>query len=265
MRNNRPIGVFDSGIGGITVLSKLAEVLPCEDFIYVGDTLNCPYGIKTPEEIANLVTRVVRYLLSQDVKAIVIACNTATANSAHLKEFVKIPIVGVISPTAKYALKVSRNKNIAVLATNATIDSKSYQKLLDKKGIFNRGKKYFVKCSEFVTAIEDKQFANDYSFKLVKDKLEFLADKNIDTVVLGCTHFGLYAQEISRVLPQAKLVDCGGPTSQLLKKIMKKEKIIADDFRTGTIRITTTGDPEQMKKQIDWFDKEYQGIFKVKI
>ncbi|HPL55356.1 MAG TPA: aspartate/glutamate racemase family protein, partial [Bacilli bacterium] len=108
MRNNRPIGVFDSGIGGITVLSKLAEVLPCEDFIYVGDTLNCPYGIKTPEEIANLVTRVVRYLLSQDVKAIVIACNTATANSAHLKEFVKIPIVGVISPTAKYALKVSR-------------------------------------------------------------------------------------------------------------------------------------------------------------
>ncbi|MDD2492562.1 MAG: glutamate racemase [Bacilli bacterium] len=265
MRNNKPIGVFDSGIGGMTVLSKLAEVFPCEDFIYVGDTLNCPYGVKSPEEIADLVTRVVHYLLSQDVKAIVIACNTATANSAHLKAFVKIPVVGVIEPTAKYALKTSRNKNIAVLATNATIDSKSYHKLIDKKRIVKRGKKYFVKCSEFVTAIEDKQFTNDYSFKLVKDKLEFLSDKNIDTVVLGCTHFGLYTQEISRVLPQAKLVDCGGPTSQLLKKIIKKEGLMADDFHTGTIRIATTGDPKQMEQQIDWFDKEYQGIFKVNI
>lgn len=265
MRNNKPIGVFDSGIGGLTVLSKLAEVFPCEDFIYVGDTLNCPYGVKSPQEIANLVTRVVRYLLSQDVKAIVIACNTATANSAHLQEFVKIPIVGVIEPTANYALKVSRNQNIAVLATNATIDSQSYQKRIDKKRIFNRGKKYFVKCSEFVTAIEKKQLANDYSFKLVKDKLDFLTDKNIDTVVLGCTHFGLYVPEISRVLPQAKLVDCGGPTSQLLKKIIKKEELMADDFRTGTIRIATTGDPTQMEEQIDWFDKEYQGIFKVRI
>ena len=126
-------------------------------------------------------------------------------------------------------------------------------------------KNIFVKCSEFVTAIEDKQFTNDYSFKLVKDKLEFLSDKNIDTVVLGCTHFGLYTQEISRVLPQAKLVDCGGPTSQLLKKIIKKEGLMADDFHTGTIRIATTGDPKQMEQQIDWFDKEYQGIFKVNI
>ena len=265
MRNNKPIGVFDSGIGGLTVLSKLAEVFPCEDFIYVGDTLNCPYGVKSPEEIASLVTRVVRYLLSQEVKAIVIACNTATANSAHLKEFVKIPVIGVIEPTAKYALKASRNQNIAVLATNATIDSKSYHKAIDKKRLFKRGKKYFVKCSEFVTAIEAKQFANEYSFRLVKDKLEFLADKKIDTVVLGCTHFGLYSPEISRVLPQAKLVDCGGPASQSLKKIMKKEQLSADDFRTGMIKIATTGNPQQMKDQIDWFDKEYQGIFKITI
>lgn len=264
-RNNKPIGVFDSGIGGLTVLSKLAEVFPCEDFIYVGDTLNCPYGTRSPEEIASLVTGVVNYLLDQDVKAIVIACNTATANSSHLREFVKVPIIGAIEPTAKYALKVSKNKNIAVLATNATIDSRSYHKIIDKKRLFPRGKKYFVKCSEFVTAIEDNQFVNEYSYKLVKDKLSFLTDKKIDTVVLGCTHFGLYTPEITSALPEAKLVDCGWPISQLLKKIMKKEELMADDFRTGIILIATTGDPQTMKKQIGWFDKEYQGVFKIQI
>ena len=263
MGNNKPIGVFDSGIGGLTVLSKLIETFPSENFIYVGDTLNCPYGIKSPDEIASLVTKITKYLLSQEVKAIVIACNTATANSSHLKNFVNVPVIGVIEPTAKYALKMSKNKNIAVLATNATIDSKSYNKIIDRKFLFKKGQKYFVKCSEFVTAIENQQFRNDFSYKLVKDKLDFLSDKNIDTVVLGCTHFGLYSSEISKVLPKAKLIDCGEPTSKLLKEILVKDRLEADSYRNGKVIITTTGDPLQVEKQITWFDKEHQAVKKI--
>ena len=122
----RPIGVFDSGIGGITVLDSLIDLLPNEDFIYVGDTLNVPYGVKTPAQIEELVTNVTKYLLKQNVKAIVIACNTATANSKHLKNITDIPIIGVIEPTAKKAIEVTKRNKIAVLATQATVNSRAY-------------------------------------------------------------------------------------------------------------------------------------------
>ena len=99
--NNKPIGVFDSGIGGVTVLQDLVDKFPNEDFIYVGDTLNLPYGTKTPEKLKKLVSNVSEYLVSRDVKAIVIACNTATANSYHLKDEIDVPVIGVIEPTSK--------------------------------------------------------------------------------------------------------------------------------------------------------------------
>lgn len=265
MSDSRAIGVFDSGIGGLTVLSKLVDMFPNESFIYVADTLNCPYGVKSPDKIRNLVTKVTNFLLSKDVKAIVIACNTATANSMHLKDFVKIPVIGVIDPTAKYAYKHSKNKKIAVLATNATIDSNQYQMRLNKFRLFNRNKKYFVKCSEFVTAIEAMEIKTETSYKIVSDKIDFLKDKNIDTVILGCTHFGLYESEIREVLPNAKQVECGLPTGLYLKEVLEKNGLNADSKNDGVINLYTTGSPEEMKKQIKWFDKEYQNIVRIKL
>jgi glutamate racemase len=259
------IGVFDSGIGGLTVLSELIEQFPNEDFIYVGDTLNCPYGIKTKDEIASLVSRVATYLINQNVKAIVIACNTATANSGHLCKMTNIPIIGVIEPTAECAANATKNKKVAVLATNATIDSNCYQNLLTEKINSNNTKLYPVKCSEFVPAIESGQIENDYSFNLVKSKLQSLVNEGIDTVILGCTHFPLYRAEISSVLKNSNLITSGKPTGEYLKKVLMKNQLLNDQNINGKVIINTTGEPEKMKEQISWFSKKYQGINKIDI
>lgn len=268
MNDNRPIGVFDSGIGGVTVLSKLVEMFPNENFIYVGDTLNCPYGVKPKEEIANLVTNIANYLISRDVKAIVIACNTATANSAHLAKITDIPVIGVIEPTAKYAYKLSKNKNIAVLATNVTIESRKYEEYLEKlakRRIFRKGKRHYVKCSEFVPVVENLEMNTEKSNKIVSEKISFLEDKKIDTVILGCTHFGLLSKDILKILPNAKLVDCGKPTGEKLKKVLNKKGMIASDNLTGVIEFYTTGDPKEMEKQIYWFDKKHEEPKKIEL
>ena len=155
MNKNLPIGVFDSGIGGLTVLYKLIEMFPNEDFVYVGDTLNLPYGTKTKEQLRTLVSNVSNYLNELPVKSIVIACNTATTNSGHLKETLDLPIIGVIEPTANYALNIS--ENILVLATNVTIDSNAYQDIINANKKDPNSKQFYVKCSDFVDAIESNE------------------------------------------------------------------------------------------------------------
>lgn len=262
MSDKRAIGVFDSGIGGITTLDKIYDILPNEDYIYVGDTLNCPYGTRPSEEIRGLVTNVVNFLLKRDVKAIVIACNTATANSDHLKKLTNIPIVGVINPTADYAYKMSKNKNIAILATNATIDSNKYKDRIEKR-FFKRGTRYYVKCSEFVPICEAQQMGTELAMNVVSSKLRDLGDKNIDLVVCGCTHFGLLEKEIKANIPNARLIECGIPTGEYLKKILTKKDLLSDKKEKGKIIIYTTGDPEYVDSQIKWFTKEHEDTRKI--
>lgn len=261
MKNRQPIGVFDSGIGGVTVLDSLIEVMPNEDFIYLGDTLNCPYGTKTPNEIANLVTNVTKYLLKQNVKAIVIACNTATANSAHLKDITNVPIIGVIEPTALKALEITQNRKIAVLSTQATLDSKSYYNLLKKDDT----EIFPLACPEFVELVEAGQINTPSSFKVVDEKLQSVKDKNIDTFVMGCTHFGLLENEIISSVGNVKIVECGKPTSNLLYNILKEQNLLNDQKDKGKVIINTTKDPNEMQKLISWFSKKYLGVYKVEL
>lgn len=261
MRNRQPIGVFDSGIGGVTVLDALIDALPHEDFIYLGDTLNCPYGTKPPHEIANLVSNVVRYLLKQNVKAIVIACNTATANSEHLKDITDIPIIGVIEPTALKALEVSKNKHIAVLSTQATLDSKSYLKILKNENT----EIYSLACPEFVELVESGHIKTLTSFKVVNEKLQNLKDKNIDTFVMGCTHFGLLEKEILSAVGKVDIVECGKPTSETLYKILKENNLLNNQKYMGKVIINTTKDPKEMQHLISWFTKKYFGVYKVEL
>ena len=188
MNKNLPIGVFDSGIGGLTVLYRLIQMFPNEDFVYVGDTLNLPYGTKSKEQLKKLVSNVSNYLYNLPVKSIVIACNTATTNSKHLKNTIDIPIIGVIEPTAKYALNIS--ENILVLATNVTIDSNEYQTIINQNKKDPNSKQFYLKCSDFVDAIENNEINTPYSYKLVADKLKDLKNEKIDVIICGCTHFG---------------------------------------------------------------------------
>ena len=259
----KPIGVFDSGIGGITTLDKIYEVLPNEDYIYIGDTLNCPYGVRSAKEIRDLVTSVAKALLKKDVKAIVIACNTATANSTHLKDLTDVPVIGVIEPTALYAYKESKNKNILVLATNATIDSHKYQEYLEGKDDF--GNKYYVKCSEFVPICEAGLMGTSKASEVVKEKIGHLKDKNIDVVISGCTHFGLLEKEIKENIPNSKLIECGYPTGLKLKEVLEENNLLNNKKTSGRIDIYTTGDIDYFENQIKWFKKPHEKIKKVEL
>ena len=263
MNNNRPIGVFDSGIGGVTVLEELIKKFPNENFIYVGDTLNLPYGTKTPEKLKELVSSVANYLVNRDVKAIVIACNTATANSAHLNDELSIPVIGVIEPTANYAYEMSKNKNILVLATNVTIESNAYQNALI--GIDANGHYYFSKCSEFVDAIEKNNINTEESFKLVSDKLNEYKDKDIDTIILGCTHFGLYSKEIKNVFPNATLIPCSIPTADKLFNVLNENSSLNLQKNIGEIEIFATSDPDFMEEKISWFSGNFDYVKLLKL
>lgn len=254
-----PIGVFDSGIGGLTVLYKLIELFPHEDFVYIGDTKNLPYGTKDKDTLKGLVTDVATYLKDYKVKGIVIACNTATTQSYHLN--FDIPVVGVIAPTAEYALNIS--ENILLLATNVTIDSNAYQDIF-KKLSKNNQNQYFVKASAFVDAIESKEIDTPYSHKLVYDVCKDYLDKKIDVIVCGCTHFGLYEKEFKSLFKDAQIVECALPTALELKRQLEAKNLLKTSG-CGKVYINLTKKEEGFEEKIKWFDKKYEYIREIKI
>lgn len=258
-----PIGVFDSGIGGLTVLYRLIEMYPKEDFVFVGDTLNLPYGTKSCETLRNLVSNVSNYLERIPCKGIVIACNTATANSHHLKETIDLPIVGVIEPTAKAALKIS--ENILVLATNVTIDSGEYKKIIDENKKDPNSKQYYLKCSEFVDAIEANDIDTPHSYKLVQEKLEPVKNEKVDVIILGCTHFGLYSKEIKKVFPNATLLECAYPTGEELGRRLQELDLLRDDEHVGKTIINVTKMQDNFYQKTKWFDHPYDGCYEIKL
>ena len=167
MNNKKPIGVFDSGVGGLTVLEKLVEMYPSENFIYVADQGYCPYGTKTKEEIEQRVLTIGKYLLNRGVKAIVIACNTASLFKQSLQNITDTPVISVIEPTALRAIELTKSKKVAVLATNATIQNGKYQKILEENGV----EVYPVPASSFVEIIESNEMDSNYALKTVTEKL----------------------------------------------------------------------------------------------
>jgi len=238
-----PIGVFDSGIGGISILETLVKEFPNEDFIYVADTKNCPYGIKSKLEIAGFVTEVTEILLRFGVKAIVIACNTATANSDHLK--LDIPIVGMIEPTAIEAANATLNKQVLVLATNATAESHLYKKTLGNLGVASRE----IGCSEFVPLVESGLMGTKQAETVVRMKLEPYEKEEADTIILGCTHFGFLKQEIEEVMKQRNLVSGALQVAKELRKLLpdnKNQPLVARQM----IKLGSTGELADFEKSL---------------
>ncbi len=265
-RNNDkklPIGVFDSGIGGLTVLKRLIEMFPHEDFVYVGDTINLPYGTKSKEELKKIVSNVSSYLYNYPVKAIVIACNTATANSHHLKDEIDIPVIGVIEPTAKYALNISNN--ILVCATNVTIDSNEYQNYIMPNIKDNNSHQYFLKCSDFVDAIENNVINTKESFALVNDKFKDIKGEKVDVIVCGCTHFGLYEKEFKSIFPDAEILECAYPTGMKLKEELEKRNLLNDKKEAGKVSISLTKMQDNFYDKTKWFTHPYDGVNIIKI
>ena len=219
-----PIGIFDSGLGGLTVVKAIRERMPSEDVIYYGDTAHVPYGSKSKETIVGFTQDAVRFFLDHSVKCIVIACNTATALA--LPEITApVPMLGVIEAGARAALSASKNYKIGVIGTSATIASEAYPNVLRKMN--PECAIYAHPCPLFVPLVEEGWLDREATRMVVKEYLTPLKMAGIDTLVLGCTHYPLLAGVIGDFLgPDVKLVDSASACAAELETILKNEGLL---------------------------------------
>ena len=223
------IGVFDSGLGGLTVFKELVKQLPLEDVVYFGDTARVPYGIKSRETIIRFSLENILFLLQKDVKIIVVACNTSSSLALPtLKRHFKKPIIGVISPGAKEAVYATRNKRIGVIATLATVNSNAYvneiKKLCPAAEVFSQA------CPLFVPLAEEGWLDDKVTFTVAGEYLASLKKAKVDTLILGCTHYPLLKPVIKKVMgPAVRLIDSAEQVVQEVKQVLNDEGLLEAD------------------------------------
>ena len=222
----RPIGVFDSGVGGLTVVKELIQQLPREDIVYFGDTARVPYGIKSKETVIRFSIENILFLLKQDVKLICVACNTASSFALPvIKNHFKVPIVGVISPGVREAVYATQNKRIGVIGTKGTIKSRTYE--IEINQLEPDVKVTAVACPLFVPFVEEGWLSGDVVLDVARTYLKPLKDAKVDTVILGCTHYPLLKPVIKRVLgDNVTLIDSAKQVAVEVKKILGSENIL---------------------------------------
>lgn len=240
MSNNRPIGVFDSGIGGLSVVSVISDLLPSENIIYLGDTQRVPYGSKDPRDIKKYSSELVDFLLKKDVKAIVVACNTISAVALdEIKNSTNLPIIDVINPTVEYIIENIRKEEVALIGTKATIDSKVYEQKLKLLNL----KILTIACPQFVTLVEEGEIDSQKTQEIIKSCLLPIREENIDTVILGCTHFPALKEKISEILGgNVELIDPSSFAAQKLNKVLYENKLLNESSSDATYEIYLTGD-----------------------
>ena len=227
---NAPIGVFDSGVGGLTVVREIMRQIPNEKIVYFGDTARVPYGSKSKETITRYSRQIVRFLESQDVKAIVVACNTASAYTlSELEKEVQIPIIGVVKPGAKVAAETTKNGKIGVIATEGTISSGIYSSYIKeiKQDVTVIGKA----CPVFVPLVEEGLWEDPVTDEIARRYLtEFTQqDKDIDTLILGCTHYPLIRSTLGRIAGEnVTLVNPAYETARELKELLAAKGLLND-------------------------------------
>ena len=223
-----PIGVFDSGVGGLTVAREIMRQIPNERLIYFGDTARVPYGSKSKETVTKYSKQIVRFLKEQKVKAIVVACNTASAYALEeLEKESPIPIIGVVKPGAKAASDVTRNGKIGVIATEATISSGIYNEYITKlnKDVTIYGKA----CPLFVPLVEEGLLEDPVTDEIARRYLTELIDLDIDTLILGCTHYPLIRSTLGRIMGEdVSLVNPAYETALELRELLKERNLLND-------------------------------------
>lgn len=228
MANNQPIGIFDSGVGGLTVVDSLIRQLPEESFIYFGDTAHLPYGEKTAEQLFMYADRIIKFLIERGVKAIIVACGThSSVTLPYIAGNFDIPIMGVLKPGARCAANTTRCGVIGIAATLATVKSKAYTRELS---LINPSYKiYETACVKFVPLIEAGQLDTEEMNDAVYEYIDPLMRKGIDTLVLGCTHYPFIASAIKRIGNEnLKLVDPSFETVNALQQILIMRDMLND-------------------------------------
>ncbi|MCC2680398.1 MAG: hypothetical protein K0R29_2974 [Pseudobdellovibrio sp.] len=246
--DNRPIGVFDSGIGGITVLRELVKAFPNENYIYLGDTARLPYGSKSPETVRKYSVQNMKYLVSRDVKAIVVACNTASTQVTE-SMFEGRPVYNVITPGADLAVKKTENKRIAVLGTRATIRAGSYTKKI--KELMPEAQVFAQACPLFVPLAEEAWYEDPVTNIIAFRYLQNLKKAEVDTVVLGCTHYPLLKASIRKVFGNyVHLIDSGEAISQEL----------AADFDRDHVKMATNVDKSYLVVALTDHSEQFENL-----
>lgn len=227
----KPIGVFDSGVGGLTVAKELIRQLPGEDIVYFGDTARVPYGIKSRETVIRFSIENILFLLKHDVKLICVACNTVSSVALpEIKRHFKVPLVGVITPGAREAVYATQNKRIGVIATKGTIKSRTYE--FEIKQLDPQVKVTAVACPLFVPFVEEGWLSGEVVLKVAKEYLKPLKGAGVDTVILGCTHYPLLRPVIKEVMgKQVSLIDSAKQVAIEVKKILCQEGLLSKGRR----------------------------------
>lgn len=238
--NEAPLGIFDSGVGGLTVVRAVQDLLPAEDIVYLGDTARLPYGSKSPETIRQFAEQDVRFLLGHGVKAVVVACNTATAHALPmLREMCEVPVLGVIEAGVDAALADPNAERVGIIATRGTIGSHAYQHALAQRrtGIVIHA----VATPLLVPLVEEDWLEHPATKMVLKTYLDPLVDKGIDTLLLACTHYPLLVPALRSLLPEGvRLVDSATTCAEHLRNELSRLGLLAPTTRGGKLEVHLT-------------------------
>jgi glutamate racemase len=240
MSNSRPIGVFDSGIGGLTVVKALRDRLPNETIVYLGDTARVPYGQKSPETVQRYGLELAHMLVKRNAKALVVACNTVSSVALPLltRKF-SVPVIGVIEPGARAASQATHNQHVGVIGTRATIRSGAYEKAL--RAMDNNVRVSSRACPLLVPLIEEGMLDDDVTDRVIVRYLEPLLADGIDTLVLGCTHYPLLSTAIARALGgEITLVDSAANCATAVQETLDRESLCSPATGRGDLHVALT-------------------------
>lgn len=260
-----PIGIFDSGLGGLTVAAEIMASLPHESVLYVGDTARCPYGPRDQAEVRDFVLQIGQWLAKHDVKLLVIACNTATAAGLELAQRTfDVPVIGVVEPGARAAVKATRNRKVGVIATQGTVDSGAYSRAVRT---LDAGATVFsVAAPKFVELVEQglrmgpgsveewladsaEVFVRPSFYEIARDYLDPLKRTGVDTLVLGCTHFPLLAPAIGQVMGRkVRVISSAAETARDVAEALRARRQLASSSNVPRHRFVTTGDTDEFAR-----------------
>ena len=245
MDKNAPIGVFDSGVGGLTVAREIMRQIPNERIVYFGDTARVPYGSKSKDNIIKFSRQIIRFLQTENVKAIVIACNTASALALdEMQQEFDLPILGVVKPGAKVAVETTANKRIGLIGTEANIRSGVYTRYIES--LDDEAKVFEKACPLFVPLVEEGWLHDDITLQVASRYLEELKEKDIDTLIMGCTHYPLIREVIQKHLPGVFVYDGGFGTAKQTKRRLAERGLLSDRESGGKVEIFNSRNTEEI-------------------
>ncbi|MEO8563367.1 MAG: glutamate racemase [bacterium] len=242
--SSAPIGVFDSGLGGLTVAHAIMRQLPAESLIYFGDTARVPYGPKSPDTVRRYSREISSFLIGQGVKAVVVACNTATAHALPmLRDMLDVPVIGVVEPGARAAVRASRTGRIGVIGTAGTIRSGAYVRAIHEEA--PDASVIALACPLFVPLVEEGWTSHDAARSIAREYLAPFTGNSVDTLVLGCTHYPLLKPMIAEIVgPDVRLIDSAEETAADTRRMLAAHSLQAPDGH-GSYRFISSDDPQQ--------------------